>query len=73
MKKRLSEWLDEYSMKRIQRLMPKNFIISLYKRLALGDIKVEERIINVKKGKRRYTLLILKDENFVTKYWLGRH
>ncbi len=64
---------DPYVMKRFALLAPKALIQQLYKRQATADLELTERIINVKKGKRKYTLLILKDKNLQTRFNLGRH
>ncbi len=67
------KWIDNYVIKRFQKLMPKALITNLYQQIAKADLMLEEKIINVKKGRRRYTLLIMKDRNLQTKFWLGRH
>lgn len=51
------------------------FIRSEYQRLQRGVPFIrEQRIINVKKGKRRYTLLLIENYNgTVHRFNLGRH
>ena len=75
--KRLKAWikskLDQWAIERFTMLMPKKLITDLYIKIATKDLKLEERVINVKKGSRRYTLLILKDRNGETVFNLGRH
>ena len=49
-------------------------ITNLYLKIARKDLLVEERQVNVKKGKRRYTLFISKEPNGLeTVFNLGRH
>ncbi len=65
--------IDTYVIKRFQSIAPKQLVINLYRAIAQKELLIEEREINVKKGKRRYTLLILKDKNLETVYNLGRY
>ena len=70
---RIQERIDRYVVKRFQALAPKVIIQQLYKRNATGDLLLTEKIINVKKGRRRYTLIVVKDRNLQTVFNIGRH
>lgn len=65
--------IDEYVIKRFKQLMPKELISSLYKLIVKRDLEITTKEINVKKGRIRYTLLIVKDKNLKTIFNLGRH
>ena len=65
--------IDRYVVQRFQALAPKAIIQDLYKRIATGDLVLTEKVINVKKGRRRYTLIIAKDRNLQTVFNIGRH
>ena len=75
--KKLINWIqskiDKYVIKRFQQLMPKELIRQLYKIVAEGDLQISVKEIEVKKGKIKYTLLIVKDKNLKTVFNLGRH
>jgi hypothetical protein len=60
-------------MKIIKKFYEKT-ITNLYLKIAKKELLVEDRQVNVKKGKRRYTLFISKEPNKLeTVFNLGRH
>ena len=65
--------IDKYVVKRFQEILPKELIKSLYRSIAESDLQITTKIIDVKKGKVRYTLLIIKDKALKTRFNLGRH
>jgi hypothetical protein len=65
--------IDKYVIKRFQQLMPKELITALYRTVVERDLQITTKVIDVKKGKIRYTLLIIKDRDLQTVYNLGRH
>jgi len=65
--------IDKYVIKRFQQLMPKELITSLYRIVVERDLVITTKIVEVKKGKIRYTLMIVKDKNLQTVFNLGRH
>jgi len=67
---RFKKRFDGYVINRFYELNPKPLIIHLYKRIALNELEIATEIIYVKKGKIRYTLLIAKDKNLKTKFYL---
>ena len=74
---KVAEWIqqkiDKYVIKRFQQLMPKGLITELYRKVVERDLLIQTRTVFVKKGKIRYTLLIIKNRNLETVYNLGRH
>lgn len=48
-------------------------IIKTYRKRAKGDFKISAQIINVKKGKKKYDLLIMQTPQGNLKFNLGRH
>ena len=54
------------------RTMYRNFITNEYRKIAQSDLVVGTKEVQVKKGKRRYTLFFVKDENLQTRFNLGR-
>jgi hypothetical protein len=71
--KKINEWLDDFAINRFKKLMPKEIITSLYRLVVERDLNITTKEINVKKGKRRYTLLVIKNKNLETVYNIGRH
>ena len=65
--------IDKYVIKRFEQIMPKDLITALYRKVVERDLEITHRIIDVKKGKIRYKLLIIKNRNLETVYNLGRH
>jgi hypothetical protein len=65
--------IDKYVVKRFQKLMPKELIRTLYRSVAEGDLDVTVKIIEVKKGRIKYYLVIAKDKDLKTKFTLSRH
>ena len=63
---------DGYVLARFEKLLPKDIITRLYRVIVISDLNIQTREISVKKGKLRYTLLIVKDKNLKTKFNLGR-
>ena len=69
----IQQKIDKYVIKRFQALMPKEIITALYRKIAERDLQITTKIIEIKKGEIRYTLLIIKDKNLQTVFNLGRH
>jgi len=65
--------IDKYVIKRFEQLMPKELITALYRRVVERDLEITHKIIDVKKGKVRYKLLIIKNRKLEMVYNLGRH
>lgn len=65
--------IDKYVVKRFQVLMPKELITALYRKVVENDLNITTKEIRVKKGKIRYTLLVVKDKDLKTVFNLGRH
>jgi hypothetical protein len=65
--------IDKYVVKRFQQIFPKELIRSLYRRIAEDELQITTKEIEVKKGKIRYTLLVIKDKGLKTVFNLGRH
>jgi len=65
--------IDRYAIKRFRELMPKALITELYRKVVERDLLISTRAVFVKKGKIKYTLLIIKNHNLETVYNLGRH
>ena len=65
--------LDSFAIKRFKTLAPIGLITQLYKTIAKNNLDITTQEVNVKKGKRRYTLLIAKDKECKTTFNLGRH
>jgi hypothetical protein len=65
--------IDKYVVKRFAMLLPKDLITSLYKQIAERDLVITTKEVQVKKGNRKYTLLVAKDKNLATVFNLGRH
>jgi len=65
--------IDVYVINRFKRLMPKAIITELYRMVVENDLQITTREISVKKGRIKYTLLIIKNKNLETVYNLGRH
>ena len=58
----------------IRWLASPDIITDMYKKIAMDNLKIAEKQVNVKKGDRRYyTLLIFKDSNLQTIFNIGRH
>jgi hypothetical protein len=47
--------------------------INIYTDIAIFDLQIETKMVNVKKGKRKYTLFIAKDKENKTVFNIGRH
>jgi hypothetical protein len=56
-----------------EKFMDSTHIINMYIRVAKKNLVIKEKIINVKKGKRRYTLLVIKTAKNKTIFNLQRH
>ena len=65
--------IDKYVIKRFQKLMPKELIKSLYRAIAENELKITEKEISVKKGRIKYTLLVIESKDGQRTYNLGRH
>jgi hypothetical protein len=65
--------IDKYVIKRFQAIFPKELVKSLYRNIAEDELLITTKIVEVKKGKIRYTLVIVKDKNLKTVFNLGRH
>ena len=65
--------IDKYVIKRFVQILPKELIKSLYKQIAEDELSITTKVVEVKKGKIRYDLLISKDRNLQTVFNLGRH
>jgi len=65
--------IDKYVIKRFQELLPKRLIINLYRAIAKESLRVTTKVVNVKKGKIRYTLVVIEDREGKTIYNLGRY
>ena len=73
MKKRIIAWIDSLVIKRFKKIMPKDVITALYRIVVERDLNITTKEISVKKGKIKYTLLVMKDRNMKTVFNLGRH
>jgi len=75
--KKIKNWIqikiDKYVIKRFQILMPKTLIKSLYRMIVEDELQITTKVIDVKKGKIKYTLIIVEDRNGKTRFNLGRH
>ncbi len=60
-------------MKIIEWLATPEIVEKMYKKQAKNNLAIDTKIVNVKKGKIRYRLLIAKDKNLKTVFNLGRH
>jgi len=69
---KIRKYFDGYVIDRFKYLMPKQIITELYRQIATDDLKLITKEISVKKGKVRYTLLIVKDKNLQTRFNLGK-
>jgi hypothetical protein len=58
-------------IKKIQQ-MYRNFIVNEYRKISQTEPIIGTKEIRVKKGKRRYTLFFVKDEQQQWKFNLGR-
>lgn len=65
--------IDKYVIKRFATILPKPLIKSLYRQIAESDLQITTKEVQVKKGKRKYTLLVVKDKNLQTVFNLGRY
>jgi transposase len=65
--------IDKYVVKRFVEILPKELIKSLYRQIAENELQITTKIVEVKKGKIRYTLMVVKDKNLQTVFNLGRH
>ncbi len=65
--------IDKYVIKRFQELLPKKLITSLYREIARKDLQITTKVVPVKKGKIRYTLVVIEDRGHKTVYNLGRY
>lgn len=65
--------IDKYVVKRFVEILPKALIKSLYRQIAERDLVITTKEVQVKKGNRKYTLLVVKDRNLTTVFNLGRH
>ncbi len=69
----IREKIDKYVVNRFVQIMPKALITELYRKVVERDLLIQTRTVFVKKGKIKYTLLIIKNRHFETVYNLGRH
>ena len=69
---KIQNYIDKYVIKRFSKLAPKKIIEALYRNQQIGDLKLTSREISVKKGKRKYTLLIIETQKGFHKFNLGR-
>jgi hypothetical protein len=60
-------------IKRFQKLMPEELITSLYRMIVKNNLQITTKVVNVKKGKIKYTLVIIKDRELKTVFNIGRH
>ena len=67
------KFIDRHVIARAKKILPKEIIKELYLKIAREELLITTDIINVKKGSRRFTLLILHDKNGKTVFNLGRH
>ena len=65
--------IDRYVIKRFKVIMPKELIRSLYRAIAESELRITTKVIEVKKGKVRYTLIVTQDKDLKTRFNLGRH
>jgi hypothetical protein len=65
--------IDKFVIKRFTQILPTDLITSLYRKIVERDLLISTRAVFVKKGKIKYTLMIIKDRNLETVYNLGRH
>ena len=65
--------IDKYVVKRFQEILPKELVKSLYRSIAEKELQITTKIVDVKKGKIKYILMIVKDKNLQTIFNLGRH
>ena len=65
--------IDKYVIKRFQELLPKELIKSPYRSIVEGELQITTKVIDVKKGKIRYTLIVIKDKDLKTIFNFGRH
>jgi len=74
---RIFKWfhkkIDNYVIKRFKAILPAGVITELYRMVVKRDLLIDIRQVNVKKGKRKYTLLIVKDRKLETVFNLGRY
>ena len=73
MKKRIIAWIDSLVVKRFKKIMPKDVITALYRIVAERDLEITTKEIPVKKGKVKYTLLVVKNKKQQTVFNLGRY
>lgn len=57
----------------IKELIPIEWIKKVYRKFVRESFTITEKIVNVKKGKRRYTLLFVEHPGGKIRYNLGRH
>lgn len=69
----MKKLIKTYVVKRFTQLLPKKLIKSLYRMVVDGELQITTKVIGVKKGKIKYTLLVIKDRNLETVFNLGRH
>ena len=65
--------IDRYVIKRFKELLPKKLITSLYRSIAKENLQITTKVVPVKKGKIRYTLVVIEDRHGKTVYNLGRY
>lgn len=65
--------IDKYVIKRFKEILPRELIKSLYRSLAEDELQITTKIVDVKKGKIKYTFVIVKDHELKTIFNLGRH
>ena len=65
--------IDKYVLKRFVEILPKALITSLYRQFAKDELEITTKVVPVKKGKIRYTLVVIEDRGQKTVYNLGRY
>ena len=65
--------LDLFAIKRFMKLMPKQLITQMYKSIAQSDIEIASKVVNVKKGGLKYTVVYLETKNLEGKFVISRH
>jgi hypothetical protein len=65
--------IKKLHLKLIKRIASNEIITELYRAIAKKDILVNtESVVRVKKGKIRYSLVVFKDKNLRTKFWISK-
>ena len=71
----INDKLNKFAVNRFKLISPAYSVLitELYRKIAKDSLRIDIKIIEVKKGKIRYKLLILKDKDLKTVYNLGRY